>query len=179
MLVRERLGRPVRGPIGLLTQPRYFGYVMNPVSFYFCFDEERQGLEAVVLEVTNTPWGERHMYIVDGRLPAAQFSKALHVSPFMEMDYTYHCRFRGPDDKLVIHIENRRAEVKDFDATLVLRRRTMSARALRRCLVRFPFMTARVALAIYYQALRLRLKGVPFVPHPTRHCSAPVKETQP
>jgi len=54
----------LRGPIRLLTQPRYFGFVMNPVSFYFCFGDDGQKLEAVVAEVNNTPWGERHCYIL-------------------------------------------------------------------------------------------------------------------
>lgn len=177
-LVYERLGRTPEGPIRLLTHPRYFGYVMNPVSFYFCFATDDRELEAVVLEVTNTPWGERHMYVLDRRARTVDFSKALHVSPFMEMDYTYHCRVHGPGKRLAIHIENRRDGDKHFDATLTLRRRPLTSAALAGCLLRFPFMTAQVALAIYFEALRLKLKGARFFPHPNRISRPETKEAQ-
>lgn len=64
-LVELSTGRRPRGPIRLLTQLRCFGYLMNPVSFYYCFDEASSRVETVVAEVNNTPWGERHCYVLD------------------------------------------------------------------------------------------------------------------
>ena len=63
-LVAERLGSAPQGPIRLLTHLRTFGHCFNPVSFYYCFAADGERLEAIVAEVTNTPWGERHAYVL-------------------------------------------------------------------------------------------------------------------
>ena len=86
-LVERHSGRRPQGPIRLLTHLRYFGYCFNPVSFYYCFDAQGEQVETVVAEVNNTPWGERHCYVLDGE-PRLRYrtSKAMHVSPFMPMD---------------------------------------------------------------------------------------------
>jgi len=63
-LVEATIDSRPTGPIRLLTQPRYFGYGMNPVSFYYCFDEADESVEAIVAEVNNTPWRERHCYVL-------------------------------------------------------------------------------------------------------------------
>lgn len=170
-LVRRETGLEARGPILLLTHPRYFGHVMNPVSFYFCLDPAGEDLSAVVLEVNNTPWGERHCYALAvppgaGRARALRFGKALHVSPFMEMDHTYHCRVAAPGARLSVHLENWRAGAKVFDATMTLARRPMTGAALAWHLFRFPLMTLQVAAAIHFEALRLWWKRCPYVPHP-------------
>ena len=101
-LVEERLGFRPAGPIRLLTHLRYLGVLMNPVSFYFCFDAEGERLEAIVAEITNTPWGERHSYVLDRRAGDAagtefrhRFTKAFHVSPFMPMNQSYACAARS------------------------------------------------------------------------------------
>ncbi len=93
-LVAERLGAPPDGPIRLLTQLRTLGHCFNPVSFYYCYDESER-LRALVAEVTNTPWGERHAYVIGAgaeRIIQGGMDKALHVSPFMEMDQRYEVR---------------------------------------------------------------------------------------
>jgi len=174
-LVEDNTGTRPEGPIRLLTHLRYFGYCFNPVSFYYCFHVQGREPEFVVAEVNNTPWGEQHVYIL--REPEAtmgsrarhyRFHKRLHVSPFMSMDMRYRCVAGYPGDSLVIQMENWREEDKLFDATLTLRRKPITKRALFLQLVRFPFMTQKVILAIYWQALLLWLRRVPFHPHPER-----------
>ena len=153
---------------------------MNPVSFYYCDDAEGN-LDAIVAEIHNTPWGERHCYVLDvaaargsGTGRAAWrfgFEKAFHVSPFQPMDQRYDWRFNEPGDRLLVHMCNHgsgEAGPPVFDATLVMRRRAISGPALARVLALHPCMTAGVIARIYWQALRLKLKGATFHPHP-RH----------
>jgi len=169
-VVAERTGQRPAGPIRLLTHLRYWGYVQNPVSFYYCFDPAGTRLESLVAEITNTPWGERHAYVVRANprsdSHAARFDKAFHVSPFMPMDHSYEWRFATPGERLPLHMTNRRNGERVFDATLLLRRAPMTGPVLAGCLVRHPWMTASVVTGIYWQALRLWLRGVPFHPHP-------------
>ncbi|MEO8603948.1 MAG: DUF1365 domain-containing protein [bacterium] len=172
-LVAARTGRRPAGPIRLLTHLRYAGYCFNPVSLYYCFDPAGAAVEAIVAEITNTPWHERHAYVLgaaenlgrDGK-HHHRFGKQFHVSPFFDMDYQYDWRFTLPGEQLVVHMENQRAEGVHFDATLTLRRRPITTATLSSALAAYPFMTAKVAAAIYWQAARLWWRGTPFVAHP-------------
>jgi uncharacterized protein len=177
-LVFERTGVRPAGPIRLLTHLRYFGHCFNPVSFYYCFDLSGEVVEAVVADVTNTPWGERHAYVmpVDAtsdhgsvKLMRQQLSKRLHVSPFMSMDHVYDWRLTVPGEQLLVHIESHRrdSDVNVFDATLSLRGRELTPAAMRGMLLRHPFITLRVVAGIYGHALRLRLRGAQWFGHPT------------
>jgi len=175
-LVAARTGTRPRGPIRLLTHLRYFGYCFNPVSFYYCFDAADTRVETIVAEITNTPWDERHAYV----LPVAaaeragargwrfEFDKEFHVSPFLPMDMRYDWRFTAPGDTLDVHMENSRAGEVEFDATLHLRREPITGRALSRALGWFPLVTVRVSALIYWQALRLWVKRTPLFTHPDK-----------
>lgn len=170
--VRDATGRAPDGPIRLLTHLRYAGHVFNPVSFYYCFDADG-ALDCILAEITNTPWKERHAYVlpvaqatVRGRALAWEFDKVFHVSPFMAMQRRYAWRFTAPGDDLHVHMDVVDGQAREFDATLDLRRRPLDGASLARVLALYPLMTARVVGAIHWQALRLWLKGVPVHDHP-------------
>ncbi len=172
-LVAQHTGDRPAGPVRLLTHLRYFGYCYNPVSFYYCFAGNGEELEAIVAQIHNTPWGERHSYV----LPTAgsetiedwmrfRFPKEFHISPFMGMDLSYDWRFRVPGNTLDVQMINDENETRFFDVTLSLSREEISARSLSRVRTRYPFMTVKVHGAIYWQAFRLLLKRAPFHDHP-------------
>jgi DUF1365 family protein len=176
-LVEERTGRYPVGPVRLLTNPRTLGFRMNPVSFYYCHDAAGE-LTAIVAEVTNTPWNERHLYVVENHGEKkgtweSGFPKELHVSPFFPMDLDYRWLIRPPDERLLVHMENHREGRKIFDATLQLQRRPLTRHTVRQVLLRYPAMTLRIFLWIYLHAARLTLAGVPFHSHPERPPESP------
>jgi DUF1365 family protein len=157
------------GRVFLLTHLRYLGYGFNPVSFFYCFDRAEQ-LQVVLAEVSNT-FGGRHRYWLqpdpDSRTFRAAATKSLDVSPFMPADLEYAFAFTPPARSLVAHIETSQAGSVNFDATLSLERRPWNAMEIRRVLVRYPAMTARVMAGIHWEALKLWWKGVPVVPRAT------------
>lgn len=172
--VRQRIedvtGEHHRGPIYLLANLRYFGFQMNPLACYYCFDEDGETLRYLVANVTNTPWNESHSYVLPAqpgqRVLRHSFAKDLHVSPFNPMDMRYEWRSNLPGERLAIHLENHSDRGREFDATLALKAQPLDGAALNRVLWQFPLMTGKVAAAIYYQALKLFIKRVPLYPHP-------------
>lgn len=163
----EALGAAPTGRICLLTQPRCWGLSFNPVSFFYCFDAEER-LAAILCEVNNTPWRERYHYVLPADGAGSQHfavAKAFHVSPFLPRELEYHLHFSAPGARLGVHMEDHDGEGKLFDATLGLERRPLDRAGVHRHLREFPWMSAKTLFGIYWQALRLALKRVPYFPH--------------
>ncbi len=172
-LVEQRTGRRPPGPVRLLTTLRTFGHSFNPVSFYYCFARGGERVEAVVADVTNTPWGESHAYVLargdEASVMRDTMDKVFHVSPFIGMDGRYDWRVTEPGRQLLVHIdESGDGGTHVFDATLSLQRRELTPRRLIGLLARFPLTSLRVVALIYWNALKLKLKGAPYFRHPER-----------
>jgi len=159
------------GPVFMLTHLRYLGYNFNPVSFFYCYDRSER-LQLILAEVNST-FGEGHNYWLSeaSALPcdnARQYrqAKAMHVSPFMGMKLDYTFTFTPPAEQLVVHMETIEGGAAFFDATLTMKRRPWSALSLYSALLAHPWMTAKVIVAIHWQALRLYLKKTPVFAYP-------------
>ncbi len=193
--VESKLGVRPSGAIRVLTNLRYFGYLINPISCYYCFDKSNQHLQAMLIEVTNTPWGQRTHYVLDLRQyqpgESIDFDKDMHVSPFMPMAMTYRWKGKLPGELLSYTLasfltpsaqtDGSFGEIDQtnsqpvgvvphhhFDSGVNFKRIEISARSLNRVLWQYPWMTGKVACAIYWQALKLWVKRIPFVAHPDR-----------
>lgn len=155
----------------MLTQFSHLGYCFNPITLYFCLHNGH--LTALIADVHNTPWSERHAYALDQPLkskpPYFQFEaqKKLHVSPFMQMDFNYVFHLKFDEKHLVLHIKNIKQNKVFFDATLTLRGMPLTKENIRKNMIRYPLMSEQIILKIYWQALKLFLKGIPFVRHPS------------
>ena len=169
-LVEARLDHRPSGPIFLLAQLRTFGFLFNPLAVYYCFARGGELLDAVVLEVTNTPWGERTWYVFDARAGATSGStrKEMHVSPFLPMDAGYRVSWTTPaaDLKLAINVE--RAAQSIFRTDLALTRVQLDRRRALGLVFRHPLLPLRGFLSIYREAHRLLVARVPVQRHPDR-----------
>lgn len=173
------LGAAPAGPIRVLTHLRHWAWTFNPISLYFAFDAGDTRVEAVLAEVTNTPWHERRAYALAAPPPAeaeatgVRFAKQLHVSPFMDLDLDHVLRFSPPgDDRLVVEMDDRRRDDSDdlvFQARMVLDRLPLDRASMTHVLLRHRLPSHRVSAGIHLNALRLWRKGAPFRRHPEHH----------
>ncbi len=193
--VYEQSGIEVTGSVRMLANLRYFGHIFNPLVCYYCFDKQ-ENLLAIVAEVTNTPWKEKHIYVLpcdpNDVHQTIRFEKAFHVSPFQPMDTYYVWQSTKPDSELGIHMQSfmisGAGQLKEnyqqveseqlvkngedineqcfFDATLRLERIEVTPKVLDRTLMVYPLMTVKVVAAIYWQAVKLAIKKIPFYSHP-------------
>lgn len=181
--VAEESGCRPEGPIAFLANWRYFGYNMNPISIYYCFDRSGSDVEALLVDVHNTPWNERHGYVLSltganrSRVQKTCFQKTLHVSPFMPLDQMYQWRSTTPGDRLTVSIRSIEAGECVFDACMSLTREEISASALRNMLIQFPLFTVKVISAIYWQAFKLLVKRVPLFSHPGNAVAEPANRS--
>ncbi|HEX6115693.1 MAG TPA: DUF1365 domain-containing protein [Solirubrobacterales bacterium] len=169
LVERATSGRP-EGPVRLLTMPRMLGFGYNPVSFFYLYDPHGETVQALMAEVTNTPWRERAHYVLE-REPGSEriegrSEKRLHVSPFMAMDQVYEWRADQPGERLEIEIANIEASERVFEARLALDRRSLTRKQMTRALLRYPPQTLAALARIYWNAARLRLLGLPLLPRP-------------
>jgi len=183
--VETETGERPNGPVRLLAHLRYFGLSFNPVCFYYCFEADGRTLHSIVAEITNTPWRERHAYVLPVRTAAKrgnvwrwEFDKKFHVSPFLPMGLGYDWRFQNPDAQLRVHMDvlapitdspatgTAAKPLRQFDTTLVLGRKELTGVNLAAALTRFPFITLGVLMKIYWHALLIRWKKNPFFDHP-------------
>ena len=178
--INSQTNKNFDGNVYLLASLSYWGYCYNPVSFYLCYDR-KNNLEFILSEIHNTPWGERFTYVHDVSLNeyshsqfknirsdtlAFKFDKAFHVSPFMPMDLNYDWHFQIKQNKVLISMNLQQGDQPIFNATLDLKGQELTKKQANQLPFRYPFMCIKVLLAIYWNALRLWVKGVNFFDHP-------------
>lgn len=167
--------------IELLTVPRMFGYVFNPVSIYFVRDRQER-LHHVLYEVGNT-FGERHYYLCTagptGEALEHQCDKAFYVSPFFDTEGTYTFRLTPPDETIALSIAYRMNNVTRLTATLTGKARPVTTRSSLGILFRFPLMTLVVVAGIHWEALKLWVKGARYHRHGPKARATRVSYGQP
>lgn len=160
----------VENRVTMLAQCRCLGVYFSPINCFFCYDETGD-CRYMLAEVSNTPWRERHYYLIDMH-KELKVKKEFHVSPFMDLDMNYLWKIKPPTKRTLVHIESHRSD-KIFDATLALSKQSVTKVNIRKTVLRIPAMTIKVVMGIYFQALKLFLKKVPFVAHPDSASKTP------
>ena len=150
------------GSIKLLCYPRFFGYVFNPLSIFYCYDDNLQ-LKAILYEVKNT-FNEQHTYVFSAtsssNLILHKCDKKFYVSPFMEMKTFYNFRLLNPGKILNVFIKQGDSEGTVFTACQVGEKIEITSKNLFFQFLTPPLMSFKVILAIHYEAFRLWMKGV-------------------
>lgn len=158
-------GKPLDGKVYFLGQVRMFGLYFSPVNFYYLRQQDGQ-YSHMLAEVSNTPWDERHHYLVD-LAEQKDCQKLFHVSPFNPMDMQYQWNIQQPDHILALTLSCKK-ERRHFDASLKLTKQELNSKSLFRVMMNIPSMTIKTVFGIYWQALKLFIKGVPVYGHSTR-----------
>ena len=150
--------------IKLLCYPRIFGYVFNPLSVFFIYDESSR-LIAILYEVKNT-FGEQHTYVFkteDEKVIINDCSKKFHVSPFIEMECHYYFRVLKPSDKISVIIDQKDKDGKLLYASQDGKAAELNEKNLLTSYISHPLMTFKIIAAIHYEALKLWLKGIKII----------------
>lgn len=172
--LKERIASKVRRLGGewdghkvlMIAQCRCLGIYFSPVNFFYCFDKNEQCV-LMLAEVSNTPWNERHYYLVNlenSNDPKIN-KKDFHVSPFMELSMNYHWHINSPSKKVFINIQNFTLDTheKVFEANMKLTKRPLKTFSLIKSWLTMPFTIVRIVTLIYWQATKLYLKRIPIV----------------
>ncbi|SES63854.1 DUF1365 domain-containing protein [Thalassotalea agarivorans] len=149
------------GRIFAVAQCRHFGIYFSPINLFFCIQDD--GKSYMLAEVSNTPWNKRHYYLVDMVEPKAS-QKTFHVSPFMDLNMKYHWKISLRDNQVIIGIDNVTDE-KIFNASMALRQKPITDKQWFLSMLKVGVATLKVVILIYWQALKLLCKRVPFVPY--------------
>ncbi|MDP5032436.1 MAG: DUF1365 domain-containing protein [Paraglaciecola sp.] len=161
----ELAGKPLAGKVYLLSPMRTFGLYFSPVNFYYLQDQSGY-YSHLLAEVSNTPWNERHCYLVD-LSEQKDSQKVFHVSPFNPIDMQYKWKIEQPAEYLKLSLACHR-ETKHFVANINLSRKELNSHNLKRVVINIPFMTLKTVVGIYWQALKLFIKGMPIYSHPAQ-----------
>jgi len=164
--MQELTGQAVAGQVCGLMNMRTLGLYFSPVNFYYGYDKQQQ-LTHFLAEVSNTPWNERHQYchLVKENKLNPENEKEFHVSPFNPSSQHYQWKLIAPGKDVLVQIEVDDARGHIFTARLELQRRPLSLKNIRKELLKKPIMTIYIVAGIYWQALKLFSKGVPYVPY--------------
>ncbi len=165
--IREHTGNSFKGEIRMLATLRSLGYCMNPISLFYCF--ESNTLAYVVVEVHNTPWNQRHVYVLKGPEFDQHSEKDFHVSPFMPMDTTYEWGIGDPQEMLNVSIKVTRGDEPMFIATMALSKIEITKRNIIKLILSHTRQAFKIISSIYFEALRLWIKRVPFYSHPDKN----------
>lgn len=170
--VAAQLGHRPTGPIRLLAHLRTWGWAFNPIAFYVAYRPDGETIDAVVAEVTNTPWHERHAYVIPVGAPevaTVRFRKELHVSPFMDLDLDHTLSLTRPGaETMTVRMDDWRGDQREFAATLSLVRLPLDRPTMGAMLRAHPVAAQRVSAGIYREALKLWAKRAPFRHHPAK-----------
>jgi len=153
----------------VLAQLRCFGIYFSPINFFFLYENDTA--KYLIAEVSNTPWNKSHSYLIDLMSPTPT-EKAFHVSPFMDLDMEYRWRVVEPTSSTEINIENWRQRLL-FTASFSATRYEINSKKITAVFLRWPIVSLSIVRAIYWQAFRLYLKRIRYVPYQTNAPKSP------